>query len=54
MSEEAPTWWAAVSYEDMAKLLFHLQKPETIKAEGRGSCLLFQSIAATAFTLWLT
>lgn len=54
MSEEAPTWRAAVSYEDMARLVSHLQKPETIEAEGPGRCLFFQAIALTAFTLWLT
>ncbi|KAG0339228.1 hypothetical protein BG000_002597 [Podila horticola] len=41
-------------YEDMARLMIHLQKPETIEDEGLGRCLFFQALAATAFTLWLT
>ncbi|KAG0027149.1 hypothetical protein BGZ82_009135 [Podila clonocystis] len=44
----------AIGYDDMAKLMRHLQKPETIEAEGAGRCLLFQAFAAVAFTLWLT
>lgn len=44
----------AISYEDMAKLSLHLQKPATIKAEGEGLSLFFQAFSTTAFTLWLT
>ncbi|KAF9296420.1 hypothetical protein BGZ74_010337 [Mortierella antarctica] len=41
----------AIGYEDMTKLILHLQKPEITEAEGLGRCLLFQAFAATAFTL---
>ncbi|KFH73966.1 hypothetical protein MVEG_01179 [Podila verticillata NRRL 6337] len=45
---------AAIGYEDVTKLVLHLQKPETIKTEGLARCLFFQAFVATAFTLWLT
>ncbi|KAI9234045.1 MAG: hypothetical protein BYD32DRAFT_385899, partial [Podila humilis] len=44
----------AIGYDDMTKLMEHLQKPETVETEGLGHCLLFQAVAATAFALWLT
>ncbi|KFH71305.1 hypothetical protein MVEG_01605 [Podila verticillata NRRL 6337] len=44
----------ALGYDDMSKLMRHLQKPETIHAEGVGRCLLLQALASVAFTLWLT
>ncbi|KAF9390091.1 hypothetical protein CPB97_009988 [Podila verticillata] len=44
----------AIGYEDITKLMLHLQKPETVEAEGLARCLFFQAFAATAFTLWLT
>ncbi|KFH73988.1 hypothetical protein MVEG_01201 [Podila verticillata NRRL 6337] len=44
----------AIGYEDITKLMLHLQNPETIEAEGLARCLFFQAFAATAFTLWLT
>jgi len=44
----------AIGSEDITKLMLHLQKPETIKAEGLARCLFFQAFVATAFTLWLT
>lgn len=44
----------AIGYEDMEKLMLHLQKPTTIEAEGLGRCLFSQALASTAFMLWLT
>ncbi|KAG0025848.1 hypothetical protein BGZ82_009811 [Podila clonocystis] len=44
----------SIGYNDMAKLMQHLQKPEVIKTEGAGRCLFIQAFAAIAFTLWLT
>ncbi|KAG0013642.1 hypothetical protein BGZ81_000916 [Podila clonocystis] len=45
---------SSISYQDMARLIAHLQKPETVKAVGVGLCLFFQSFAAIAYSLWLT
>ncbi|KFH71299.1 hypothetical protein MVEG_01599 [Podila verticillata NRRL 6337] len=45
---------SSIGYQDMAKLMSHLQKQETIKAVGVGRCLFFQTFAAIAFSLWLT
>ncbi|KAF9390983.1 hypothetical protein CPB97_007862 [Podila verticillata] len=44
----------AIGYEDITKLMRHLQRPEIIETEGLARCLFFQAFAATAFTLWLT
>ncbi|KAF9282992.1 hypothetical protein BGZ74_002047 [Mortierella antarctica] len=44
----------AIGYQDLAKLMSHLQSPQTIETEGEGRCLFFQAIMAAAFTLWLT
>ncbi|KAF9207016.1 hypothetical protein BGZ49_001352 [Haplosporangium sp. Z 27] len=42
----------AMSYQDMSKLMKHLQDSGTIAQHGEGLCLLFQAYAATGFTLW--
>ncbi|KAF8985364.1 hypothetical protein BGZ46_004704 [Entomortierella lignicola] len=41
-----------MSYQDMSKLMKHLQDPGTIAQHGEGLCLLFQAYAATGLTLW--
>ncbi|KAG0335558.1 hypothetical protein BG004_008401 [Podila humilis] len=41
-------------YEDMAKLMTYLEKPQTIAVMGKGRCLFFQAFASVGFTLWLT
>ncbi|KAF8984754.1 hypothetical protein BGZ52_012235, partial [Haplosporangium bisporale] len=44
----------AVGYEDMSRLMEHLQAPEIVESVGVGRSLFFQALASTAFTLWLT
>ncbi|KAF9416291.1 hypothetical protein BGZ94_010256 [Podila epigama] len=42
----------AITYDDMALLMTHLQHSETREEHGKDLCVMFEAFAATAFTIW--